>query len=97
MPIVIILTFIGRNSGGIREYSRSAEFHRFFSQVNMIKMEMRNRLSAESVTGIMFTKMVEVTEPYYEWVPSLKMLYSVHLNLRMIKKRTPNRIISSLQ
>lgn len=54
----------------------TATVERIFSQVNLIKTDRRNRLNAESVNGIMLTKMVGGTKPCYEWVPSLKMLHS---------------------
>ena len=56
----------------------SAAVERVFSQVKLIKTDIRNRLSTESLNGILLTKMNESRRPCYEWEPSFKMLQTAY-------------------
>ena len=52
----------------------SAAVERVFSQVKLIKTDIRNRLSTESVNGILLTKMNGTGKPCHEWEPTKEML-----------------------
>ena len=54
----------------------SAAVERIFSQINLIKTDMRNRLNTKSVNGLILAKENGGNMPCYDWEPSFKMITS---------------------
>ncbi len=54
----------------------SAAVERFFSQVKLIKTDLRNRLNTESINALLLSKGNGGTVPCYEWEPSSLMIRS---------------------
>ncbi len=54
----------------------SAAVERIFSQVKLIKTDLRNRLNTESINALLLSKGNGGAVPCYEWEPSSLMIRS---------------------